>query len=106
MVRSVTIPGREAQMKPEAGKAGAKAHRWAYVYTRGERSSQDLIEALKIRRMLMMVTGEEAEMGKAGELTEGMEKGGDSSEDLEVMKTGTGGDNQGDGEMGMELGSD
>lgn len=98
MVRSVTIPGREAQMKPEARKAGAKAQRWAHVsdvYTRGECSSQDLIEALKIRRMLRIVTEEEVEMGRAGELIEGMEKGGDSSEDLEVITTGTGGDNQG-----------
>lgn len=77
MVRSVTIPGREAQMKPEAGKAGAKAQRWAHVsdvYTREECSSQDLIEALRIRRMLMIVTGVEAEMGGDGELIEEMEK--------------------------------
>lgn len=100
MVRSVTIPGREVQKKPEAEKAGAKAQRWAHVsdvYTSGERSgehsSQDLIEALKIRKMLMIVTGEEAEMGRASDLIEGMEKGDDSSEDLEVMSTSTGGDN-------------
>lgn len=77
MVRSVTIPGREAQTKPEAGKAGAKAQRSGLVsdvYTREECSSQDLIEALRIRRMLMIVTGVEAEMGGDGELIEGMEK--------------------------------
>lgn len=35
----MAIPGREAQKVPEAGKAGAKAQRWAHVpdfYIRGD----------------------------------------------------------------------
>lgn len=35
-------------------------------------------------------------MGNAGKLTEGMEKGGDSTEDLDVIGTGTGGEGCGD----------
>lgn len=35
-------------------------------------------------------------MGSAGELTEGMGKGGDSPDDLEVMETGTGSEGCGD----------
>lgn len=46
-VRSLAIPDTEAQRRPEAGKAGAKAQRWAYdekVYTRGESPCGDLDE--------------------------------------------------------------
>lgn len=85
---------------PEAGKAGAKAQRWAHVenvYTRGESPLPALDEDVGHSDV------EEAEMGSAGELTEGMGKGDDirRRQGLGYVVTV-----KVTGEMGMELASD
>lgn len=96
--RNVATPGKEAQWRPEAGKAGVQALRCTHVedvYTTGKSPFGDLYEWLEIRRMLMIVRGE-AEMDSAGESTEGMVEADDSPEDLKMMETGTGGEGYGD----------
>lgn len=52
-VKSLAIPDTETQRRPEAGKAGAQAQRWAHaenVYPRGESPFRDLVEGLETGR--------------------------------------------------------